>query len=68
MSIYEIGIIIYLLAWITALVDIIRSKFKKDIYVLLWLLAIFLVHPAGVVGYFLFGWRHKIDCKKNSSS
>jgi cbb3-type cytochrome oxidase subunit 1 len=53
-SIGELGIVIYLILWIAALVDILRSKFKKHLYVFLWLLAIFIV-PFAVIAYFIFG-------------
>ena len=59
MGIYEIGIFIYAVLWIVALIDIIRSKFKKNLYELIWLCAIFLV-PGGVLTYFLLAPRHKL--------
>lgn len=55
----EIGIIIYVILWIIALIDIMRSKFKKNLYELMWLIIIFLV-PFGVIAYFLIGGKQKI--------
>lgn len=59
MSFYELGIIIYVILWIIALVNIMRSKFKKWYYELMWLIIIFLV-PFGVIAYFLIGAKQKI--------
>lgn len=59
MGIYEIGIVIHLLACIIALVSIIRDRSKKGVFMVLWLLAIFLLPIAGVVAYFLLGRRSK---------
>lgn len=58
MGLAEVGIILYVLLWIIALVDIMRSKFIKRRYKLMWLLIVFLV-PFGVIVYFVFGKRHK---------
>ena len=58
MGLTEVGIILYVLLWIIALVDIMRSKFIKRRYELMWLLIIFLV-PFGVIVYFAFGKKHK---------
>lgn len=58
----EIGIIIYLILWIIALVDIMRSKFKKNLYELMWLIIIFLV-PFGVIVFFLIGRKQKLQNK-----
>lgn len=55
----EIGIIVYVILWIIALVDIMKSRFKKNLYELLWLIIIFLV-PFGVIAYFIFGGRQKM--------
>lgn len=59
MGIYELGIIIYVILWIIALVNIMRSKFKRWYYELMWLIIIFLV-PFGVIAYFLIGGKQKI--------
>lgn len=48
MGLAEVGIILYVLLWIIALVDIMRSKFIKRRYELMWLLIVFLV-PFGVM-------------------
>ena len=58
-GIAEIGIIVYVILWIIALVDIMRSKFKRWYYELMWLIIIFLV-PFGVIAYFIFGGRQKM--------
>lgn len=63
LGIAELGIVIYLILWIVALVDIMRSKFIKHRYVLLWLLVIFLI-PFGVIVYFIFGPKQKICTQK----
>jgi uncharacterized membrane protein len=55
----EIGIIIYVILWIIALVDIMRSRFKKNIYEIMWLIIIFLV-PFGVIAYFAIGRKQQI--------
>lgn len=64
MGIYEIGVLVYAVLWILALVDIIRSKFKKNFYELMWLCAIFLMPGIGVLAYFLFASRYKLEKTK----
>lgn len=64
MGIYEIGVLVYAALWIMALVDIIRSKFKKNLCELMWLCAIFLVPGIGVLAYFIFASRHKLEKTK----
>lgn len=59
MGLAEVGIILYVLLWIIALVDIMRSKFIKRRYELMWLLIVFLV-PFGVIAYFAFGGKQKM--------
>ncbi len=56
--------LIYAVLWIVAFVDIIRSKFKKNLYELIWLGAIFLAPGIGVLAYFLFASRHKLEKTK----
>jgi hypothetical protein len=63
-GLYEIGILIYAALWIVALVDIIRSKFKKNLYELMWQCAIFLAPGIGVLAYFLLASRHKLEKTK----
>lgn len=63
MGIYELGIVICFVLWIVALIDIIRSKFKKDRYKFIWLCAIFLLPGIGVLTYFLFASKHKLEEK-----
>jgi len=63
-GIYEIGVLVYAVLWIVALVDIIRSKFKKNFYQLIWLCAIFLAPGIGVLAYSLFASRHKLEKTK----
>ncbi|MBW2655329.1 MAG: PLDc_N domain-containing protein [Deltaproteobacteria bacterium] len=63
MGTYEIGVFIYVVLWIVALIDIIRSKFKKNLYELIWLCVIFLVPGIGVPAYFFFAPRHKLEKK-----
>ena len=58
MGLAEVGIVIYLILWIAALVDIMKSKFTKHWYAFLWLLAIFIV-PFAVIAYFIFGPKQK---------
>ena len=64
MGIYEIGVLVYAALWIMALVDIIRSKFKKNLYELMWLCAIFLVPGIDMLAYFFFSARHKLEKTK----
>jgi hypothetical protein len=47
-----------------ALVDIIRSKFKKNLYELMWQCAIFLAPGIGVLAYFLLASRNKLEKTK----
>ncbi len=61
MGLLEVGVVVYIIAWMWALVDIMRSNFRRSLYQLLWLLAIFLVPVAGVPAYFVFGRYHKIE-------
>lgn len=59
MGLAEVGIILYVLLWIIAFIDIMRSKFIKRRYELMWLLIVFLV-PFGVIAHFGFGKKYKI--------
>lgn len=63
-GILELGIIIYILLWIVALIDVIRSNFIKYWYTFLWLLIIFLV-PFGVIPYCIFSRRFKLKIVKS---
>jgi heme/copper-type cytochrome/quinol oxidase subunit 2 len=67
MGIYEIVLVIHLLVWIIALVSIIRARPRKGIYMVLWLLAIFLLPVVGVVTYFLFGRRCRAGDDRDTS-
>lgn len=62
-GIAELGITIYIILWIVALVDVLRSKFIKHRYAFLWLLIIFLI-PFGVIAYFIFGPKQKVGTSK----
>lgn len=55
LGIYEVLILIQLIAWIAAVVGVVRDSSMKGSSRLLWLLAIFIVPFVGVVAYFLFG-------------
>jgi uncharacterized membrane protein len=65
LGIAELGAVIYVILWIVALVDILRSKFTKHWYTLLWLLVIFLI-PFGIIAYFIFGRRLKLKIEKHA--
>lgn len=56
MGLYEILIIIYLLLWLLAFIDVAIAKFPRWYYQLIWLLVIFLI-PGGSIIYLLFGCR-----------
>lgn len=64
MGIYELCVLICVVLWIAALIDIVRNKFKKNIFRIIWLCAIFLVPGIGVLAYFLFASRHKLEKTK----
>ena len=55
LGMFEILILIQLIAWIAAVVGIVRDSSMKGNARLLWLLAIFIFPLAGVAAYFLFG-------------
>jgi hypothetical protein len=56
MGLYEILIIIYLVFWLLAFMDVAIAKFPRWYYQLIWLLVIFLI-PGGSIIYLLFGCR-----------
>lgn len=60
MGIYEVGLIIYLLLWLLALVDIAIVKFSHWQYQFAWMLVIFLV-PFGNLAYLFFGCRKVVS-------
>ncbi len=47
------------LAWIVALVDIIRSQFRNDTDRLLWIVVVTLAPVLGVIVYLVLGRRYK---------
>ena len=47
------------LAWIVALVDIIRSQFRNDTDRLLWIVVVTLAPVLGVLVYLILGRRYK---------
>jgi len=55
LGVFEILILIQLIAWIAAVVGIMKDSSMKGNARLLWLLAIFIFPFVGVVAYFLFG-------------
>lgn len=62
-GIAELGIIIYVILWLVALVDILRSGFIKQRYAFIWLLVIFLI-PFGIIAYYIFGPKQKVAASK----
>ncbi len=52
-------------AWIFALIDIIRSKFYDNTNKILWFFFVFLLAPIGVILYFLIGRQQKIEVASN---
>jgi hypothetical protein len=63
-GILELLIVIYIILWIVALIDILRSKFIKLRYTFLWLLVIFLI-PLGAILYFIFCHKFKLTIWSN---
>ena len=49
------------LAWIVALVDIIRSQFRNDTDRLLWIVVVTLAPVLGVLIYLVLGRRYKVE-------
>ncbi len=49
------------LAWVIALVDIIRSQFRSDTDRLLWIMVITLAPVLGVLVYLVLGRRYKVE-------
>ncbi len=48
-----------IVAWIVALVDIIRSQFRNDTDRLLWIVVVTLAPVLGVLVYLILGRRYK---------
>ena len=48
------------LAWVIALVDIIRSQFRSDTDRLLWIVVVTLAPVLGVIVYVVLGSRYKV--------
>ena len=49
------------LAWVIALVDIIRSQFRNDTDRLLWIVVVTLAPVLGVLIYLVLGRRYKVE-------
>ncbi len=49
------------LAWVIALVDIIRSRFRNDTDRLLWIVVVTLAPVLGVLIYLVLGRRYKVE-------
>ncbi len=50
-----------ILAWVIALVDIIRSQFRSDTDRLLWIMVVTLAPVLGVLVYLVLGRRYKVE-------
>jgi hypothetical protein len=60
MGFYEIGLIVYVVLWLVAVIDAAIGKFSRWYHQLAWLLVIFLV-PFGNLAYLLFGCRQVVS-------
>jgi hypothetical protein len=58
-------LIIYLIIWTVAFVDIMRNQFRDD-EKLYWLLAVIIVPLVGLICYLYFGRKQKILMNKDS--
>lgn len=54
-------LILPVIAWIAALVDIIRSQFRNDTDRLLWIVVVTLAPVLGVLIYLVLGGRYKVE-------
>ncbi|MBT0653083.1 PLD nuclease N-terminal domain-containing protein [Geomobilimonas luticola] len=68
MGIIEIGLLVQLIAWIAAVVAILRNSSMKGGTRFMWLLAVFLLPVVGVVAYFLFGRQRTSDRRSDDIS
>jgi cbb3-type cytochrome oxidase subunit 3 len=68
LGVFEILILIQLIAWIAAVVGVMRDSSMKGNARLLWLLAIFIFPFVGVVAYFLFGRRRTSNRRSDDIS
>ena len=50
-----------ILAWVVALVDIMRSQFRNDTDRLLWIVVVTLAPVLGVLVYLVLGRRYKVE-------
>ena len=51
--------LIFLVLWIWALIDILKSDFKDNINKIIWLLVVFVLNFLGVVLYYFIGRGQK---------
>jgi hypothetical protein len=49
------------LLWIWAVIDILRSDFKKDSDKIVWLLVVFFLHFFGAIIYLVIGTKQKVE-------
>jgi hypothetical protein len=49
----------FIVLWVSAFVDIIKNKFKKD-YKVIWLIVVIFIPILGAIYYFIIGRKQKI--------
>ena len=52
--------VIFFVAWVWALIDILKSDFKDSTNKIVWLLVVFFLYALGVLLYYLIGRKQKI--------
>jgi len=52
--------LIFVVFWIWALIDILKSDFEDNIVKLIWLLVVFFLSILGVILYYFIGQKQKI--------
>ena len=52
--------LIFIIFWIWALIDILKSDFEDNIIKLIWLLVVFFLSILGVILYYFIGQKQKI--------
>jgi uncharacterized protein YdcH (DUF465 family) len=58
-------VIIVFVAWLSALIDILRSEFINPTNKVVWLIVIFIIPLLGSILYYIFGSSQKIGYKSN---
>jgi hypothetical protein len=56
--------LVYTILWVSAIVDLIKSKFKDSNMKLIWAVLLIFANPIGPFVYFIFARKQKVSNRK----